>query len=219
MISNFHSKKLVFLFSMIFSLNSYAQLKNLSYTDDSYWYKDGKVNLFLIVITETKRREGNGKPGKPYQIYKDGENDAIGYGTQIKYLSDEWKSTIRTQRYTITEEQARELMYESFKRNDERVKKALPHLNESQRWALKSLIYNWGYSNVVNSNLWGLLKKNISDARIERAWMQTQVATTNHIKSRELEIDLFFGRYDDAIEKAKLAYEHLQKRGDFNSYN
>ncbi len=183
------------------------------------WYRaDGQPDFFRIVITETKRREGMGKRNRELEMYSDGGYDAIGYGNHVRYLSPEWQSVVRQQGNKVSEAQAREMMYETFDKKDAYIGNDLPKLNEAQRWAVKSLAFNWGYGNVKKSGLWKHLKAGATGPSVEKAWMRTQVKTSNHRKSRALELDLYHGRYDDAITKAKQAYKDLEKRGDFKKY-
>ena len=178
----------------------------------------GDLNVFKIVICETKRREAMGHPGRELQRYKDGDTWAIGYGNHIKYLSAGWKNTIKKQKYKITEAQAREMMYQTFHNLDQQIKRDLPHLNHRQRWAVKSLAFNWGYGNIKRSGLWKHLRNRNEGLAVTAAWMQTQVATENHKQSRRLELALWHGEDATALTIGKKAYQHLQKRGDFQHY-
>lgn len=180
--------------------------------------ESGDLNVFRIVICETKRREAMGHPGRELQRYKDGDTWAIGYGNHIKYLSAGWKNTIKKQGYKVTESQAREMMYQTFHTLGEQIKKDLPGLNHRQQWAVKSLAFNWGYGNVKRSKLWPHLKKRNQGLSVTTAWMRTQVATENHKQSRRLELALWHGEDATALTIGKKAYQHLQKRGDFEHY-
>lgn len=180
--------------------------------------ESGDINVFKIVICETKRREALGRPGRELERYKDGDTWAIGYGNHIKYLSTGWKNTIKKQGYKVTESQAREMMYQTFHTLGEQIKKDLPGLNHRQQWAVKSLAFNWGYGNVKRSKLWPHLKKRNQGLSVTTAWMRTQVATENHKQSRRLELALWHGEDATALTIGKKAYQHLQKRGDFQHY-
>jgi GH24 family phage-related lysozyme (muramidase) len=185
---------------------------------DTWMRIDGQPDFFRIVITETKRREGMGKRTRELEMYSDGGYDAIGYGNHVRYLSLNWKAVIRQQGNKVSEAQARQMMYETFDEIDTYIGPDLPNLNEAQRWAVKSLAFNWGYGNVKKSGLWKHLKAGNTGPSVEKAWMRTQVKTSNHQKSRGLELDLYHGRYDSAVAKAKQAYRDLEKRGDFKKY-
>jgi GH24 family phage-related lysozyme (muramidase) len=186
---------------------------------ESEWIlKDKRINVFRIVICETKRREAMGHPGKELERYKDGDTWAIGYGNHIKYLSPAWKKIVKKQGYKVTEAQAREMMYETFHNLDQQIKRDLPGLNHKQQWAIKSLAFNWGYGNIKRSKLWKHLKNRDKGFRVTMAWMRTQVATENHKQSRRLELALWHGEDATALNIGKKAYQHLQKRGDFEHY-
>lgn len=178
----------------------------------------GDLNVFKIVICETKRREAMGHPGRELQRYKDGGTWAIGYGNHIKYLSPQWQRTIKKQKYKVTEAQAREMMYETFHLLGEQIKRDLPGLTHRQQWAVKSLAFNWGYGNIKRSGLWKHLQKRNEGLAVTKAWMSTQVATENHKQSRRLELALWHGEDATALTIGKKAFSHLQKRGDFQHY-
>jgi len=185
----------------------------------SQWKTEsGDLNVFRIVICETKRREAMGHPGKELRRYKDGSTWAIGYGNHIKYLSPAWKNIVKKQGYKVSEAQAREMMYETFHNLGEQIKKDLPGLNHRQQWAVKSLAFNWGYGNIKRSKLWPHLKKGKQGFAVTKAWMGTQVATENHKQSRRLELALWHGEDATALNIGKKAYQQLQKRGDFEHY-
>jgi GH24 family phage-related lysozyme (muramidase) len=180
--------------------------------------ESGDLNVFRIVICETKRREAMGHPGRELERYKDGDTWAIGYGNHIKYLSPAWKKIVKKQGYKVSEVQAREMMYETFHNLGEQIKKDLPGLNHRQQWAIKSLAFNWGYGNVKRSKLWKHLKARNEGLAVTAAWMRTQVATENHKQSRRLELALWHGEDATALTIGKAAYKQLQNRGDFEHY-
>ena len=175
-------------------------------------------DFFKIVMLETKRREALGRKGKELKPYLDGKTWAIGYGCHMKYLPEKWTKVIRQQREKITEQQAREIMYEVFDNLKFEISRDLPHLNRAQVWAVQSLAYNWGYGNVKRSNLWQHLKSGDTSKGTAKAWMKCHAATENHRISRRLEIFLFTGAYKDAQYIADKAGKALQKRGDFKHY-
>lgn len=186
----------------------------------SAWVKeDGKPDLFRIVMTETKRREAMGRPGKELARYKDGKEWAIGYGNHIKYLDEHWTAIVKRQNYKLTETQARELMYLTFHRLDAEIKRDLPRLNEGQRWAVKSLAFNWGYGNIKRSKLYPLLKKGTTGPQVERAWMRCHAGTENHRQTRRMEVAMWNGDYKAATQTAKEAFNAIERRGDFKHYN
>ena len=175
-------------------------------------------DFFKIGMLETKRREELGRKGKEPRPYLDGKTKAIGYGCHMKYLPDNWKKTIEQQGEKITEQQAREIMYEVFDNLKKEISRDLPHLNRAQMWAVQSLAYNWGYGNVKRSNLWQHLKSGDTSKGTAKAWMKCHAATENHRISRRLEVFLFTGKYKDAQHIADKAGKALQKRGDFKHY-
>jgi GH24 family phage-related lysozyme (muramidase) len=186
--------------------------------NDTWHTESGAVNYFRIVMLETKRREALGRAGRELERYKDGDTWAIGYGNHIKYLSAAWKRTIKRQGYRVTEQQARSLMYETFHNLEQQVKSDLPHLNPRQRWAVKSLAFNWGYGNVKRSGLWRHLKAGAKGKNVAAAWMRTQVATGNHRTSRRMEVALWNGDDAAVLKVGKNAYNALKARGDFEHY-
>jgi len=194
------------------------RLSNSKQAASQWKTESGDLNVFRIVICETKRREAMGHPGKELRRYKDGSTWAIGYGNHIKYLSPAWKKIVKKQGYKVSEAQAREMMYETFHNLGEQIKKDLPGLNHRQQWAVKSLAFNWGYGNIKRSKLWPHLKKGKQGFAVTKAWMRTQVATENHKQSRRLELALWHGEDATALNIGKKAYQHLQKRGDFEHY-
>jgi len=205
------------------NINTPTPQKTYVYSDkfgDDEWYRaDGKPNLFKIVITETKRREGMGKRGSLLKAYMDGDSKAIGYGNHIKNLPDKWKKIVEKQNDEITEQQAREMLYDTFAELDKNSKVYFPKMGESQRWAVKSLAFNWGWGNMRNSGLWDALMRGETDPKvIEKLWLKTQVWTSNHVKSRKMEIALYLDNHKTAIEMAKSAYKELERRGDFKHY-
>lgn len=175
-------------------------------------------DFFKIVMLETKRREAMGRKGKELKPYLDGKTKAIGYGCHMKYLPEKWTKVIREQKEQITEQQAREMMYEVFDGLRFEIQRDLPHLNRAQVWAVQSLAYNWGYGNVKRSKLYQHLKSGDTSKATGKVWMQCHSATENHRISRRLEIFLFTGKYKDAQHIADKAGKALQKRGDFKHY-
>jgi GH24 family phage-related lysozyme (muramidase) len=109
-------------------------------------------------------------------------------------------------------------MYETFHSLEEQVKSDLPHLNPRQRWAVKSLAFNWGYGNVKRSGLWQHLKAGAKGKKVAAAWMRTQVATGNHRTSRRMEVALWNGDDAAVLKVGKNAYNALRVRGDFEHY-
>ena len=83
-------------------------------------------DFFKIVMLETKRREAMGRKGKELKPYLDGKTKAIGYGCHMKYLPEAWKKTIEEQGEKITEQQAREIMYEVFDNLKSEIQRDLP---------------------------------------------------------------------------------------------
>ena len=179
--------------------------------DDSY-------DIFKMIMTETKRRECLGKRGSELKVYSDGGSPTIGYGCHISNLSKEWKKTIKRQHNKITEQQARELMYNHFELLDVVIKKELPNLSKSESWAVKSLTYNYGWGNVKKSKLFNLIKSGDKSEKIKREWLRTWANTDNHKISRNLEISLWLGDYETANEIFNNSYRELEKRGDFKYY-
>jgi GH24 family phage-related lysozyme (muramidase) len=175
-------------------------------------------NLFKYVILETKRREAMGRPGKELTSYMDGDSPAIGYGNRIKYLSPEWQRTVEEQGYMVTEDQARQMMYQTFEQLEKTVKQELPHLQRHELWAVQSLAFNWGMGNVKRSALWKHLKAGDKTGETRRAWMRCHAGTDNHRTSRKFEWALYTGDFDTAKKYADSAYESLRKRGDFKHY-
>jgi GH24 family phage-related lysozyme (muramidase) len=186
--------------------------------NDTWHTESGAVNYFRIVMLETKRREAMGRPGRELQRYIDCGNWAIGYGNHIRYLSDGWKRTIKRQGWKVTEAQARALMYETYDALDKQIKADLPNLSARQRWAVKSLAFNWGYGNVKRSGLWRHLKAGAKGKNVAAAWMRTQVSTENHKKSRRMEVALWNGDDAAVLKVGKNAYNALVARGDFEHY-
>ncbi len=185
---------------------------------DAWHTESGAVNYFRIVMLETKRREALGRAGRELERYRDGREWAIGYGNHIKYLPATWKRTIRRQGWKVTEQQARALMYETYDALDKQIKADLPNLSARQRWAVKSLAFNWGYGNVKRSGLWRHLKSGATGKKVAAAWMRTQVATKNHRTSRLMEVALWHGDDAAVLRVGKNAYNALVKRGDFEHY-
>lgn len=186
---------------------------------------DGKPDYYKIVVTETKRREALGKKGKELEIYLDGGIKTIGYGNHIKYLSKDQQRLIKQQGNKINEAQAREFMNTIFDEIDRAIKADqakgnLPkNLTAAQKWAIKSLSFNWGYGNVRKSKLWPHLKAGRKGQQVRTIWItKTQCQTDNHRKSRLMEAALWNGDSKTAIKFAQQAYEHLYNRGDFNHY-
>jgi GH24 family phage-related lysozyme (muramidase) len=175
-------------------------------------------DFFKIVMLETKRREAMGRKGKELRPYMDGKTKAIGYGCHMKYLPESWKKTIEQQGEKITEEQARQIMYEVFDNLKNEISRDLPHLNRAQLWAIQSLSYNWGYGNVKRSKLYQHLKSGDTSKATAKVWMSCHAGTENHRISRRLEVFLFTGKYKDAQHIADKAGRALQKRGDFKHY-
>jgi GH24 family phage-related lysozyme (muramidase) len=175
-------------------------------------------DFFKIVMLETKRREAMGRKGKELRPYMDGKTKAIGYGCHMKYLPEAWKRTIEQQGEKITEEQARQIMYEVFDGLKNEISRDLPHLNRAQIWAVQSLAYNWGYGNVKKSKLYQHLKSGDTSKGAAKVWMSCHAGTENHRISRRLEVFLFTGKYKDAQIIADKAGKALQKRGDFKHY-
>jgi GH24 family phage-related lysozyme (muramidase) len=175
-------------------------------------------DFFKIVMLETKRREALGRKGKELRPYMDGKTWAIGYGCHMKYLPEKWADIIRAQRQKITEEQARQIMYEVFDSLKDEISRDLPHLNRAQIWAVQSLAYNWGYGNVKKSKLYQHLKSGDTSKGAAKVWMSCHAGTENHRISRRLEVFLFTGKYKDAQIIADRAGKALQKRGDFKHY-
>lgn len=175
-------------------------------------------NLFKYVILETKRREAMGRRGKELTSYMDGDSPAIGYGNRIKYLSPEWQRTVEEQGYKVTEDQARQMMYETFEALEKTVKQELPNLNRHERWAVQSLAFNWGIGNLKKSDLWKFLKDADKSSVARGVWMRCHAGTPNHKTSRKFEWALYTGDFDTAKKYADSAYESLLKRGDFKHY-
>jgi GH24 family phage-related lysozyme (muramidase) len=175
-------------------------------------------DFFKIVMLETKRREALGRKGKELRPYLDGKTKAIGYGCHMKYLPEAWKKTIEQQGEKITEEQARQIMYEVFDSLKDEISRDLPHLNRAQIWAVQSLAYNWGYGNVKRSKLYQHLKSGDTSKGTAKVWMSCHAGTENHRISRRLEVFLFTGKYKDAQHIADKAGRALQQRGDFKHY-
>ena len=180
---------------------------------------DGKPDYFRIVMLETKRREAMGKVGKELKWYWDGDHKAIGYGNRITYLSPRWQSVVKKQGMKVSEDQARQMMYETFEELDIRIKRDLPHLNEGQQWAVKSLVFNWGYGNLQNSKLWKYIKKGDKSQSAINQWHKSHARTDNHKRSRSLETSLWLGHDKTAIDFGKRAFESIRERGDFKHYD
>lgn len=187
----------------------------LNTNDETY---DLSYDYFKMIMTETKRRECLGKPGKELKVYSDGGSPTIGYGCHISNLSKDWKKIIKSQGGQITEPQARELMYNHFEQLDVCIKKDLPNLSVAQYWAVKSLSYNYGWGNVKKSKLYSLIKSKDTSNRIKKEWMKTWANTDNHRRSRSLELSLWLGDNEEANRIYMLAYSDLEKRGDFKYY-
>ena len=185
---------------------------------DAWHTESGAVNYFRIVMLETKRREAMGRAGRELERYRDGREWAIGYGNHIRYLPDGWKRTIKRQGWKVTEAQARALMYETYDALDKQIKADLPNLNTRQRWAVKSLAFNWGYGRVKRSGLWRHLKDGAKGKKVAAAWMRTQVATKNHRTSRRMEVALWNGDDASVLKVGENAYNALVARGDFEHY-
>jgi GH24 family phage-related lysozyme (muramidase) len=186
----------------------------------SVWKRDdGKPDYFRIVMLETKRREALGKPGRELKWYWDGDHKAIGYGNRIEYVSDDWKRTIKRQGYKLTETQARQLMYETYDNIDRWVRAELPNLTENQRWAVKSLAFNWGTGNLKRSKLWKYLRQGNVTPAVVKTWMRCHAGTDNHRRSRRMEVALWMGDDKYAIEVGKNAFTSLRDRGDFKHYD
>lgn len=186
---------------------------------------NGKPDYYKIVVTETKRREALGKKGKELEIYLDGGIPTIGYGNHIKYLTPGQKTIIKRQKGKITEAQAREFMNYIFDDIDDVIERdqargILPkNLSAAQKWAIKSLAFNWGYGNIQNSALWPHLKAGSRNQGVRTIWVtMTQCQTDNHRTSRHMEAALWNGDSKTAIQFAQQAYEHLYNRGDFKHY-
>lgn len=175
-------------------------------------------NLFRYVILETKRREAMGRRGKELTSYMDGDSPAIGYGNRIKYLSKNWQRIVEEQDYTVTEEQARQMMYETFEALDKTVKQELPNLNRHERWAVQSLAFNWGMGNLKKSDLWKFLKEGDKSPVARSLWMKCHAGTPNHRTSRKFEWAVYTGDFETAKKYADKAFEALRKRGDFKHY-
>lgn len=132
-----------------------------------------------IIVTELKRREGFAS-----RPYKDKECWTIGYGLHI----DNWADMPK---YPIAECQAELIMDKRLMADYENVAQVFPHYTENEKWALTSLVYNKGMTNVKsNKALWDALHLKDKKA-LEKLWMSEFSNTTNHKYSRELEWALF----------------------------
>lgn len=190
-----------------------------------FFLANGTPDYYKIVVTETKRREALGKKGKELEIYLDGGIKTIGYGNHIKYLTNKQKAIIKSQGGKITEAQARDFMNYIFDDIDKVIKRdqkkgILPkNLSAAQKWAIKSLAFNWGYGNIQTSALWPHLKAGRRSQVVRTIWItKTQCQSDNHKTSRHMEAALWNGDNKTAIQFAQQAYEHLYNRGDFNHY-
>ena len=176
-------------------------------------------DLFKYVMLETKRREAMGRKNAELRSYMDGDSPAIGYGNRIKYLSDKWKAVVDKQGYKVTEQQAREMMYETFDQLKVTVSADMPHLDRHELWAVQSLAFNWGYGNIKKSPLYRFLKSGDKSEAARKAWMRCHASTENHRTSRRFEWALYTGNFDDAKHYADKAYKSLKARGDFKHYD
>lgn len=204
---------------------SVAKLTGRVSFDELFYKSDGSPNYFAWTIYECKRREAQGKAGKEYARYKDGGEWAIGYGNHIKYLSSSWQKIIKAQGNKINESQARAIMVETFNGLVGQVKKDYPLLHRNQQLAIASISFNWGYGNFKRSKISKMIKDGILTAAEKKYWINnTQSQTPNHRTSRTFEASMFMAHSKDSEKKialnlAKEAWSHLQKRGDFTRYD
>lgn len=204
---------------------SFAHLAGRKLTFNELFYKsDGTPNYYAWTIYECKRREAQGKKGKEYHRYLDGGEWAIGYGNHIRYLSDDWKATIKRQKNKINEQQARAIMVETFNGLVDQVKRDYPKLKRNQQLAIASLSFNWGYGNFKRSRISKMAKDGVLTKDEKMYWMtRTQSQTSNHRTSRAFEASLFMAEASKsdreyALNVAKNSWQSLQKRGDFERY-
>jgi GH24 family phage-related lysozyme (muramidase) len=205
---------------------SFAKLSGRKLDYHELFYKDdGSPNYYAWTIYECKRREAQGKKGKEYHRYLDGGEWAIGYGNHIRYLSDEWKATIKRQKNKINEQQARAIMVETFNALVEQVKADYPKLKRNQHLAIASLSFNWGYGNFKRSRISIMARDGVLSKDEKMYWMtRTQSQTPNHRTSRAFEASLFMADVNKAdrqyaLSVAKSSWQSLQKRGDFSRYD
>jgi GH24 family phage-related lysozyme (muramidase) len=140
---------------------------------------------FAWTLWELKRREGfRSKP------YNDNGCMAVGYGMHITQKAAE---TIK-KKGGVTEPVGHQQIHDWFLLYSTKIESELPKTvlaNANQVWAVKSLAYNIGFTNLKKTDLWTYIQRNDVSQKCIDAWLLTGHQTVNHRQSRLFEAHLW----------------------------
>jgi len=140
---------------------------------------------FSWTLWELKRREGfRSKP------YNDNGAMAVGYGMHITKKAAE---SIK-KKGGVSEPVGHQQIHDWFLLYSAKIESELPKevlANQNQVWAVKSLAYNIGFTNLKKTPLWAYIQKNDVSQKCIDAWLLTGHQTVNHRQSRLFEAHLW----------------------------
>lgn len=139
---------------------------------------------FSWMLWELKRREGfRSKP------YNDNGAMAVGYGMHITK-----KAAETLKKKGLSEPVGHQQVHDWFLLYSAKIESELPKAilaNPNQVWAVKSIAYNIGFTNLKKTPLWECIQKNDMSQKCIETWLTTGHQTVNHRQSRLFEAHLW----------------------------